>query len=191
MKWQYEIIIVVVVTLIILSSSSAVDAFTTLSSIATQQNWRLKSVLLQINDDIFEDDDITSLNIDGYIQQQRRRDFIISLLSTSNIIIPNSSAKAATTEEEQCKNGRILPESPVPGAYQQVCMNLDERTFTLTSIKEDNSITVYQGTNSGAGEVAGRTGGKIFCVHMMCTYHMHFLSPLAFSYMSMLYTHTL
>ena len=52
-------------------------------------------------------------------------------------------------------------------------MNLDERTFTLQSIKEDNSIKVYQGTNSGAGEVAGRTGGKIFCVHMMCTCRDH------------------
>ena len=136
---------------------------------------------MQINDDTtFEDDVVTSDNIDGYIQQ-RRRDFIksltISVLPLS--ISSTSSATAATTEEEQkCRNGSILPESPVPGAYQQVCMNLDERTFTLSSIKEDNSITVSQGTNSGAGEVAGRTGGKIFCVyyvHKICTYDVYFL----------------
>ncbi len=151
MKWQCEISIVVVFTL-----SSLVDAFTILFSIATQQNRRIKSVLLQINDDTFEDDVITSHNIDGCIQQRckrRRRDFIISFLSTSTIIIPLFSA--ATTEEKQCKKGSIISESPVPGAYSQVCMNLDERTFRLTSIKEDNSISVHQGTNSGAGEVAG------------------------------------
>jgi len=164
MKWQCEILIVIVVALITLSS--LVDAFTALSSLATQQNCRLKFVLLQINDDsTFEDDVIKSHNIDGYIQKRckrRRRDFIISLLSTSVTPLATSSAAAAiTTEEEQsCQRGEIVSESPVPGAYSQVCMNLDERTFTLSSIEEDNSITVYQGTNSGAGEVAGRTGGK-------------------------------
>jgi len=162
MKWQCEILIVAVVVVITLPSLLLVGAFTTVSTIATatKQNWRIKSVvLLQINDDTFEDDVITSHNIDGYIHQCRRRDFMISLLSSSTII-PLSAA--ATTEEEQsCQKGKIVSESPVPGAYSQVCMNLDERTFTLTSIEEDNSITVYQGTNSGAGEVAGRTGGKI------------------------------
>ena len=162
MKWQREMLILVVAALITpLSSLLLVDAFTTLSSIATQQHWRLKSVLLQNDNDTFEDDNvITSLDSRGYIQQQRRRDFI-SLLSSSNIIIPLSAAAAITSEEEKCRHGSIMTESPVPGAYSQVCMNLDERTFTLTSIKEDNSITVSQGTNSGAGEVAGRTGGKI------------------------------
>ena len=189
MKWQCEILIVVAVAII--SLPSLVDAFTSLSSIVIQQNWRLKSVLfLQINDDdTFEDDVITSPNINGYIQKRckrRRRDFMITLLSTSIPLSSTSSAKAATTEEEErCKNGSILPESPVPGAYSQVCMNLDERTFRLTSIKEDNSISVHQGTNSGAGEVAGRTGGKMFCVHMMNesayqSYDMHFLSPFTF-----------
>lgn len=168
MKWQCKILIVAVVTLITTLSSLVDASFTTLSPIAIQQNWRLKSVLLQINDDTFEDDIITSHNIDGCIQQRckrRRRDFIISLLSISILPISStssSSAAATTTEEEEerCRNGSIMTESPVPGAYSQVCMNLDERTFTLTSIKEDNSIRVYQGTNSGAGEVAGRTGGK-------------------------------
>jgi len=161
MEWQHEILIVVVLALIILPS--LVDAFTALSSIAIKQNWRVKSVLLQINDDTFEVDVITSHNIDEYIQQRRRRDFITSLLSTSILSLAASSSTVAaitTEEEQQCQSGRILPESPVPGAYSQICMNLDERTFTLSSIKDDNSITVSQGTNSGAGEVAGRTGGK-------------------------------
>ena len=171
---QCEIlIVVVVVALITLLSLLPVDAFTTVSSTATHQIWRLKSVLLQINDD-FEADVITSHNIDGCIQQQRRRDLIISLLSTSvlPLSISSSTAAAITTEEGQCQRGKIVSESPVPGAYSQVCMNLDERTFTLSSIKDDNSITIYQGTNSGAGEVAGRTGGKIkmtYDVHMICT----------------------
>ena len=186
MKWQCEILIAVVVTLITLSSLLLVDAFTSLSSIAIQQNWRLKSVVvMQINDNTLEDDVITSHNIDGYIQQRRRRDVIISLLSTS-IPLSSTSSAAATVEEEQklCQNGRIVSESPVPGAYQQVCMNLDERTFKLSSIKEDNSITVFQGTNSGAGEVAGRTGGKILAydVHIkLCTYDIC-TSYIMFSY---------
>ena len=75
MKWQYEILIVVVA--LIITASSFVDAFTTVSSIATQK--RLKSVLLQINDDsTFEDDVITSQMYQQYIEQRRRREFIIS-----------------------------------------------------------------------------------------------------------------
>ena len=48
----------------------------------------------------------------------------------------------------------------MPGAYQQTCMSLDERTFRLESLPEEsNTITVYQGTIA-AGGMAGRTGGE-------------------------------
>ena len=107
---------------------------------------------------------------------QQRRNVLISLqqhasstlLPLACISLTTSSAAAATNTEEpnECQNGKIVLESAVPGAYQQTCMNLDERTFYLQSIKntpgsDDNVITVYQGTNSGAGEMAGRTGGML------------------------------
>ena len=60
-------------------------------------------------------------------------------------------------------------ESAVPGAYQQTCMNLDERSFRLESSSSSTStstsdggdiIAVYQGTNASGGGMAGRTGGE-------------------------------
>ena len=121
---------------------------------------------------------ITSRQGFAAVQQRQRRNVLISLLqhASSTLLLPlayiisftssSSAAAAATNIEEpnECQNGKIVLESAVPGAYQQTCMNLDERTFHLQSIKntpgsDDNIITVYQGTNSGAGEMAGRTGG--------------------------------
>lgn len=63
--------------------------------------------------------------------------------------------------EKQCSNGRIASESQVPGAYQQLCMSLDQREFKLQS--SGDTITVAQGTNSAGGSsVAGRTGVAVW-----------------------------
>lgn len=68
----------------------------------------------------------------------------------------------------------IKTENAIPGAYQQTCMNLDERSFVLESTGGDK-IVVYQGTNNnntkggGGGTTTGRTGGEIWT-----------LSPLSF-----------
>ena len=121
-----------------------------------------------------------NITTQGFAVQQRRN-VLMSLLqhASSTLLLPLAyiisltlssavaAAAAATTNTEEpneCQNGKIVLENAVPGAYQQTCMNLDERAFHLQSIKntpgsDDNVITVYQGTNSGAGEMAGRTGG--------------------------------
>eukprot|EP01082_Thalassiosira_pseudonana_P003396 g3199.t1 g3199 contig12:1615319-1616568(+) len=62
-------------------------------------------------------------------------------------------------EPKVCRNGGIVAESAVPGAYQQTCMNLDERSFLLKSTGD--SIIVEQGTNA-AGGMAGRTGVAVW-----------------------------
>ena len=121
----------------------------------------------------FSNNNITT---QGFAVQQRRNILISLLQHASSTLLPlacisltsSSAAAVSITKEEpnECQNGKIVSESAVPGAYQQTCMNLDERTFHLQSIKntsgsDDNVITVYQGTNSGAGEMAGRTGGML------------------------------
>ena len=130
------------------------------------------------NNNHYDDEDgiITFSSNNQCCAVQQRRNVLISLqqhasstlLPLTCISLTTSSAAAATNTEEpnECQNGKIVSESAVPGAYQQTCMNLDERTFYLQSIKntpgsDDNVITVYQGTNSGAGEMAGRTGGML------------------------------
>eukprot|EP00571_Detonula_confervacea_P011052 CAMPEP_0172305618 /NCGR_PEP_ID=MMETSP1058-20130122/6866_1 /TAXON_ID=83371 /ORGANISM="Detonula confervacea, Strain CCMP 353" /LENGTH=444 /DNA_ID=CAMNT_0013017263 /DNA_START=20 /DNA_END=1354 /DNA_ORIENTATION=+ len=72
----------------------------------------------------------------------------------------SSSSSSATVEEpKECQNGGVVSESAVPGAYQQTCMNLEERTFLLES--SGDTIAVYQGTND-AGGMAGRTGVAVW-----------------------------
>ena len=39
--------------------------------------------------------------------------------------------EASNDEPTECKDGGIVSESAVPGAYQNQCMNLAERTFLL------------------------------------------------------------
>lgn len=60
----------------------------------------------------------------------------------------------------------VVVENAIPGAYQQTCMNLDERSFVLQSTGD--VIVIYQGTNwtsgtnnkKGGGTTTGRTGGE-------------------------------
>jgi SAM-dependent methyltransferase len=63
-------------------------------------------------------------------------------------------------EVKACEEGAIVNESPIPGAYQQICMTLPTRKIPLRSISED--IIIYQGSaDDGKGnskEISGRTG---------------------------------
>jgi SAM-dependent methyltransferase len=62
--------------------------------------------------------------------------------------------------ESQCEDGKIASESAVPGAYQQICMSMDQRSFTMKS--SGDIITIVQGANSAGGSVAGRTGVAVW-----------------------------
>lgn len=74
--------------------------------------------------------------------------------------IADDQSPAQTLQEaKQCENGGVISESAVPGAYQQSCMDLDERSFVLKA--SGDTITVYQGTKS-AGGMAGRTGVAVW-----------------------------
>ena len=148
----------------ILMTTSQSNAFSLSSNSSCGITKNIDRLLPYLDSDVMEKE-IAYRNSSNKIEHlQRRRDAMISLLSAITIVpltwsLPSASA-ATIDEPKECQNGRIVSESAVPGAYQQTCMNLDERTFPLQSIENGNSITVYQGTNAGAGEVAGRTGGK-------------------------------
>mmetsp|Transcript_1977 Transcript_1977/g.3359 ORF Transcript_1977/g.3359 Transcript_1977/m.3359 type:complete len:359 (-) Transcript_1977:2042-3118(-) len=96
----------------------------------------------------------------------RRNLLIYGSVLLPSIIIQATAASAddqgsILDGEKQCKDGRIASESQVPGAYQQLCMSLRERTFKLQS--SEDTITVAQGTNSAGGSsVAGRTGVAVW-----------------------------
>ena len=180
MKWWKNQSIILVITCYhstFLSNALLVRSRRSISS----RKKIIPSYLELKNNNHYDDEDgiITfsnnNITTQGFAVQQRRNILISLLQHASSTLLPltcisltTSSAAAATNTEEpnECQNGKIVLESAVPGAYQQTCMNLDERTFYLQSIKntpgsDDNVITVYQGTNSGAGEMAGRTGGML------------------------------
>jgi len=90
-------------------------------------------------------------------------------LLTSSVMLLLSAFAAASDEqvvkttsdgESQCKDGKIAAESAVPGAYQQICMSMDQRNFTMES--SGDIITIFQGANSAGGSVAGRTGVAVW-----------------------------
>ncbi len=90
-----------------------------------------------------------------------------SLLASSAIILLPAFAAAGDEQvitildgESQCKDGKIALESAVPGAYQQICMSMDQRSFTMKS--SGDIITIVQGANSAGGSVAGRTGVAVW-----------------------------
>mmetsp|Transcript_15444 Transcript_15444/g.22026 ORF Transcript_15444/g.22026 Transcript_15444/m.22026 type:complete len:517 (-) Transcript_15444:63-1613(-) len=89
--------------------------------------------------------------------------------STNKIITLSSSSDSTTkhldpskySEPLECVNGSIVAENAVPGAYQQICMGLNERSIKLKSTGEE--IKIVQGTSNtnssnGGGSVSGRTG---------------------------------
>lgn len=78
-----------------------------------------------------------------------------SIATSMNIVERNESI-----EPKECENGALVNESPVPGAYQQICMTLPTRNIPLQSTSED--ILIYQGSaddsNGNGKEISGRTG---------------------------------
>eukprot|EP00804_Cyclotella_cryptica_P027623 CCRYP_010262-RA/>CCRYP_010262-RA protein AED:0.13 eAED:0.13 QI:217/1/1/1/0.4/0.33/6/3715/197 len=100
--------------------------------------------------------------------QLTRRKLIVSsvrffpayLFFRANEALANEQSTSLINDEPtECRNGGIVSEMAVPGAYQQQCMDLVERTFLLKSTND--TITIEQGTGSAKG-VAGRTGGRQF-----------------------------
>jgi len=85
---------------------------------------------------------------------------VLSAFTSSTVIFRNAAALAV--EPKECTNSAILAEASVPGAYQQVCMGIPERSMVLKATGD--TITVLQGTSTStgsdgnSGSVAGRTG---------------------------------
>lgn len=73
-----------------------------------------------------------------------RVEFIESLMmATSSVMAPQSKADELTS----CQNGALVPEMAVPGAYNQVCMNLPERVLDVNG----KTIRIQQEA-SGSGK---------------------------------------
>jgi len=70
-----------------------------------------------------------------------RRHLLVSLIST----VPSISVAL-----EECQNGALVAEQAVPGAYQQVCMDLNVRSIPLVA---SQTLEIQQG-----GAAAGTTG---------------------------------
>jgi hypothetical protein len=64
----------------------------------------------------------------------------------------------AVAEPKECDNGMIVSETSVPGAYQQICMSLPTRSFTLKSTGE--TITIFQGVAADDDDKSGRNNGN-------------------------------
>lgn len=107
----------------------------------------------------------TILSSNQYSGIIHRRTLLIHLsLLLSSVIEATAAAVdeqlSIPDGEKQCNDGRIAPETQVPGAYQQICMVLEQRMFKLQSTGDN--ITVAQGTNSAGGSVTGRTGVAVW-----------------------------
>ncbi len=84
-----------------------------------------------------------------------------------SLIVGNAAAQdAIATEPPECANGAIVQESAVPGAYQQMCMNLPSRSITLQSNRE--TINILQGSGDGQG-ISGRTGVALWNSGLLLT----------------------
>mmetsp|Transcript_15849 Transcript_15849/g.18061 ORF Transcript_15849/g.18061 Transcript_15849/m.18061 type:complete len:262 (+) Transcript_15849:43-828(+) len=89
----------------------------------------------------------------------------ISLLGVNSIRSEASFAQQVPAyyvydESDECRNGVIAAETAIPGAYQNICMTLPSRSFTLQSTGD--TIDIYQGAgvtgSSSSSSVTGRTG---------------------------------
>mmetsp|Transcript_8484 Transcript_8484/g.14390 ORF Transcript_8484/g.14390 Transcript_8484/m.14390 type:complete len:389 (+) Transcript_8484:142-1308(+) len=133
----------------------------------TQRHQRLKyhrCASINFEDEYNELSTIRTKNHDNCIIDRR------DLLIYGSVLLPaiiDATVAAADDQssipdgEKQCNDGRIASESQVPGAYQQLCMGLEQRTFKLQS--SGDTITIAQGTNSAGGSsVAGRTGVAVW-----------------------------
>jgi SAM-dependent methyltransferase len=79
-----------------------------------------------------------------------------------------ASAAAASEEPAECRNGAIVGESQISGAYQQICMELSVRSIPLQSTAE--TVIVAQGTTDGSTRtVQGRTGVAVWNSALLLT----------------------
>ena len=79
------------------------------------------------------------------------------------LLAPALATAAASEEPVECRNGSIVGESQISGAYQQVCMELPVRSIPLRSIGD--VLTIAQGTTEGGSStrtVQGRTGVAVW-----------------------------
>ena len=80
-----------------------------------------------------------------------------------------TAATASALEEPvECRNGAIVGESQISGAYQQICMELPSRSIPLRSTGD--VLTIAQGTADGATRtVQGRTGVAVWNSALLLT----------------------
>jgi len=110
---------------------------------------------------------------DGIGLENQRRTILVKAIAAMQVSLFSGLSEpklafASTDEPMECKNGAIMAESAVPGAYQQICMSLPTRSITLKSTGD--VISVYQGiTDDGngnganqGGSIAGRTGVAVW-----------------------------
>ena len=101
-----------------------------------------------------------------------RRDAIATVAACSFLVGAPEFASAATAtaleEPLECRNGAIVGESQISGAYQQICMELPSRSIPLRSTGD--VLTIAQGTADGASRtVQGRTGVAVWNSALLLT----------------------
>lgn len=95
-----------------------------------------------------------------------------SVLTSSALLAPQVASAAtdfsAVDEPAECRNGAILGESQISGAYQQVCMELPSRSIPLRSTGD--VLSIAQGTADGTTRtVQGRTGVAVWNSALLLT----------------------
>ena len=98
-----------------------------------------------------------------------RRDAIAAAAACSFFVGAPEVASAATAtaleEPLECRNGAIVGESQISGAYQQICMELPSRSIPLRSTGD--VLTIAQGTADRT--VQGRTGVAVWNSALLLT----------------------
>ena len=103
---------------------------------------------------------VCNMSEDEYSEFSRRTLFTYGSVLLPAFVAAADDQPSITDGDTLCKDGRIAVESAVPGAYQQICMSMDQRSFNLKS--SGDTITIAQGANSAGGSVAGRTGVAVW-----------------------------
>ena len=102
-----------------------------------------------------------------------RRDAIATVAAACCFLVGAPEVATAATasaleEPVECRNGAIVGESQISGAYQQICMELPSRSIPLRSTGD--VLTIAQGTADGATRtVQGRTGVAVWNSALLLT----------------------
>jgi SAM-dependent methyltransferase len=93
----------------------------------------------------------------------------------------SATTDTTTTSDSICRNGALVPEQSIPGAYNQVCMTLPERSIPIgssgssSSSKDDKGIILkIQQEASGSG----RTGMAVWNSGLILTRLLERLEPI-------------